>query len=68
MKLCPEAMEKVVQIPEVQGSASVWHRHLLALGAGVSVISVVTCMMLAHWAVVMACIHHTLEMLFIDLM
>lgn len=32
-------MEKVVQIPEVEGSASAWHRHL-ALGAGVSVISV----------------------------
>lgn len=39
MKLCPEAMEKVVLIPEVEGSTSAWHRHL-ALGAGVSVISV----------------------------
>lgn len=28
-----------MQIPEVEGSASAWHRHL-ALGAGVSVISV----------------------------
>lgn len=39
MKLCPEAMKKVVQIAEVEGSASAWHRYL-ALGAGVSVISV----------------------------
>lgn len=67
MKLCPEAMEKLLRIPEVEGNCLCLAQHL-ALGAGVSVISVVTCMMLSHWAVVMACIHHTLEMLFIDLM